>query len=177
MQQPERVMLDDAPEGAALYQRHAPTIFAYLLKQTARREDAEDLLLEVFLAAMERGNLVDLEPPEQRAWLWAVARHKAADHFRRLTRHPSMHLRLVAETLYENEHLEPEQVALRREALGELTSAIAQLPERQQEVLRLRFGHGLSCGEMALILKKRESAVRMLLSRAVKALRKLYPSS
>jgi RNA polymerase sigma-70 factor (ECF subfamily) len=175
MQQPDRAMLDDAPAGsAALYQRHASTIFAYLLKQTASREDAEDLLLEVFLAAMERGNLADLAAPEQRAWLWAVARHKAADHFRRLTRHPSVHLRLVAETLYEDEHLEPEQMVLRQEALAQLTGAIAQLPARQQEVLRLRFGHGLSCGEMALILKKKESAVRMLLSRALKALRARY---
>jgi DNA-directed RNA polymerase specialized sigma24 family protein len=75
MQQPERMMLDDAPgagAGAALYQRYAPAIFAYPLKQTASREDAEDLLLEVFLAAMERDNLSDLHEPEQRAWLLAV---------------------------------------------------------------------------------------------------------
>lgn len=173
MQQPERTMLEDAP-GTALYQRYAPAIFAYLLKQTASREDAEDLLLDVFLAAMERGNLIDLKEPEQRAWLWAVARHKAVDHFRRFTRHPSVHLRLVEGALFQDEALEPEQVVLRQEALAELTSAIAQLPAHQQEVLWLRFGHGLSCGEMATMLKKRESAVRMLLSRTLKALRAIY---
>ena len=68
MQTPERTMLDDAAgAGAALYQRCAPAIFVYLLKQTASREDAEGLLLEVFLAAMERDNLADLKEPEQRA--------------------------------------------------------------------------------------------------------------
>jgi RNA polymerase sigma factor (sigma-70 family) len=178
MQQPERTMLDNTPgtraRDAALYQRYAPAMFAYLLKQTASREDAEDLLLEVFLAAMERGNLTDLAEPEQRAWLWAVARHKAADHFRRMTRHPSVNLRLVAETLYEDEALEPEQVLLKHEALTQLTRAIEQLPALQQEVLRLRFGHGLACGDIATILAKKESAVRVLLSRTLKALRARY---
>ena len=176
MQQPERMMLEDAP-GAALYRHYAPAIFAYLLKQTGSREDAEDLLLEVFLAAMERDNLNTLKEPEQRAWLWAVARNKAADHYRHLTRHPSVHLRLVAEALYGNEALEPEQAVLHQEALAELTSAIAQLPEGQQEVLRLRFGHGLSCGEIATMQQKRESAVRMLLSRTLRALRGAYTKS
>jgi RNA polymerase sigma-70 factor (ECF subfamily) len=169
MQEPERMILNTTA-GTALYQRYAPAIFAYLLKQTASREDAEDLLLEVFLAAVERGNLADLGEQEQRAWLWAVARHKAVDHFRRLTRHPSVNLRLVAETL-SDEAMEPEQVLLRQEALAELTSVIGQLPPLQQEVLRLRFGHGLSCGEMAPILKKKETAIRVLLSRTLKTLR------
>jgi RNA polymerase sigma factor (sigma-70 family) len=173
MQQPERMTLAHAP-GEPLYQRYAPALLAYFLKQTASREDAEDLLLEVFLAAMERGNLSHLKEPEQRAWLWTVARNKAADHFRRLKRHPSVHLRLVEEVLYQDEALEPEQVALRQEALAELTSAITQLPAGQQEVLRLRFGHGLSCGEIATMQKKHESAVRMLLSRTLRALRNVY---
>ena len=55
MQQPDRALLSDAP-GTTLYESFAPALFAYLLKQTASREDAEDLLLEVFLAALERGN-------------------------------------------------------------------------------------------------------------------------
>jgi RNA polymerase sigma-70 factor, ECF subfamily len=175
MQQPERMMLDDTPgESTALYQRYAPALFAYLLKQTASREDAEDLLLEVFLAAMERGNLTNLEAAEQRAWLWAVAHHKAVDHFRRLARHPSVELRLFAETLYDDEQLEPEHAVLRREALAELVKALEALPARQQEILLLRFGHGLASDEIAALLKKRESALRVLLSRTLKRLRTLY---
>ena len=45
--------------------------------------------------------------------------------------------------------MEPEQGVLKQEALAQLLSAIGKLPALQQEVLRLRFGHGLSCGEMA----------------------------
>jgi RNA polymerase sigma-70 factor (ECF subfamily) len=171
MQHPDLAV--DAPTWDVLYQRHAPVLFAYLFKQTASREDAEDLLLEVFLAAMERSNLEERSEQEQHAWLWAVARNKAADHFRQRKRHPSAPLKLVEETVLSDAALEPEQVLLKREAFAELFAQIEQLPALQQEVLKLRFGHGLRSAEIAQLLKKKEGAVRMLLSRALRVLRSL----
>ena len=49
-------------DGSAieLYHRYAPTIFAYLRQHTNSREDAEDLTLGVFTAALERNNLLEL---------------------------------------------------------------------------------------------------------------------
>ena len=73
----------DEPPATNLYQRYAPGIFAYLRRQNLSREDAEDILLEVFLAASERNQLAGLAAAEQLAWLRQVTRHKLADHFRR----------------------------------------------------------------------------------------------
>ena len=173
MQQPERLALDDAP-GTVLYQRHAPAIFAYLLKQTASRPDAEDLLLEVFLAAMERDYLAGFAEREQWAWLWRVARNKATDHYRQRSRHPNVALKQVEETLFAAEEQEPEQVALQREELASLEASIQRLPALQQQVLRLRFGHELACAEIAALLGKKETAVRMALSRALRLLRTIH---
>ena len=53
MQQPACASpVDESP--AALYQRYAATVFTYLRHRVPSREDAEDLLLEVFLAAFEQ---------------------------------------------------------------------------------------------------------------------------
>ena len=41
----------DMAEMAELYQQYAPAIFSYLIRQVPDEEDAEDLLVEVFLAA------------------------------------------------------------------------------------------------------------------------------
>lgn len=169
-ERPERLALDDSP-GTAIYERHAPAIFAYLLKQTASRPDAEDLLLEVFLAAMERGYLADFAEREQWAWLWRVARNKATDFYRQRSRHPSVALKQVEETLFAAEEQGPEQIALQREELAALEASIQRLPALQQEALRLRFGHGLPCAEIAALLGKKEAAVRMALSRALRFLR------
>jgi RNA polymerase sigma-70 factor (ECF subfamily) len=169
MQHPDVALA--APAWDVLYQRHAPALFAYLFKQTVSREDAEDLLLEVFVAAMERGDLEDRGEQEQRAWLWAVARNKAADHFRQRARHPSEPLKQIEDTAISDAALEPEQVLLKREAFAALFAQIEQLPALQQEVLKLRFGYGLRSTEIAQLLKKKEGAVRMLLSRALRVLR------
>jgi RNA polymerase sigma factor (sigma-70 family) len=158
----------------ALYQRYASGIFAYFYKQTASRDDAEDLLLEVFLAAMERNNLAGMKEEECKAWLWRVARNKGADYYRRMVRHPGVKWAQLEGTLYVDEAQEPEQVTLRHEEHAHLRATIAQLPELQQDVLQLRFAHDLSCAEIAIVLEKKEGAVRMLLSRTLRFLRAVY---
>ncbi len=54
----------DAPIGV-LYQRYAPGILTYIRRHISSPEDAEDLLVEVFLAALERNNLLCLNEGEQ----------------------------------------------------------------------------------------------------------------
>jgi RNA polymerase sigma-70 factor (ECF subfamily) len=165
--------LDD-PSLAVLYQRFAPVLFAYLYRHTSSREDAEDLLLEVFLAALEHTGFAALSAKEQESWLWSVARNKMIDHYRRATRHPGVQLDLVLDDLYEREEYAPEHVLLRREEYAHLRAKIAQLPEFQQEVLRLRFANDLHCAEIAVVLQKSEGAIRMVLSRTMKMLRAVY---
>ena len=77
--------LDDSP-AAALYRQHGPLIFAWLLKQAHSWEDAEDLLLEVFLAAFERNRLLAVPEEKRLAWLLSVAQHKLVDYYRQASR-------------------------------------------------------------------------------------------
>jgi len=48
----KEIVASDSPV-ATLYELYAPAIFAYLRQQTPAREDAEDILVEVFVAAVE----------------------------------------------------------------------------------------------------------------------------
>ena len=173
MQQNSCMTLDD-PSLATLYQRFAPLLFAYLYRHTSSREDAEDLLLEVFLAALEHSSFAVLSAKEQEGWLWSVARNKMADHYRRAIRRPVARLDLVLDDLYERDEYAPEHVTLRHEEYARLRATIKTLPELQQEVLRLRFANDLHCSEIATVLQKSEGAIRMLLSRTMKFLRAVY---
>lgn len=173
MQQNQGMMLDN-PLFAGLYQRFAPVVFAYFYRHLSSREDAEDLLLEVFLAALERQDFAHLSAHEQEGWLWNVARNKMVDHYRRSSRRPSIRLELVLDDLYEQDEYAPEHVMMRHEEYARLRSYIEHLPTLQQEVLRLRFANDLRCSEIASVLQKNEGAIRMLLSRTLKALRSIY---
>lgn len=163
----------DSP-ATALYEEYAPGLFAYLRRQTASLQDAEDLLVEVFLAAFERDQLLAVLPGERRRWLFGVAQHKLADYYRRSARRPAVPLDTLTEALEEDAARAPEQVVLRREAQTELYAALRRLPPQHQEVLHLRFAHGLGAAEIAAVLGKGEGAVRMLIWRALKLLRTYY---
>jgi len=161
---------------AHLYQRHASAILTFLCRQVPTREDAEDVLLEVFQAAIESETLLRLDESKQRTWLWTVAHNKATDHYRRTRHRPvfSTGLEEVAEVLADDYAFAPESAALRQETYAELRTHISSLPELQQEILRLRFAHGLKCGEIAQKLNKSNAAIRTMLSRSLNLLRDSY---
>lgn len=72
---------------ARLYQSYAPHTLAYLRRHVRTQEDAEDLLLDVFLAALKHESLLaELSEEEHRAWLFTVARNKVFDYHRRARR-------------------------------------------------------------------------------------------
>jgi RNA polymerase sigma-70 factor (ECF subfamily) len=161
---------------AELYQRHIITLLSYTRRYLATREDAEDVLIEVFLAANEYSPLLAFSEDEQLAWLRRVARNKCVDLLRRQQRHPTLSLESVSATLYEPDEESPERVVLCAEEHSLLRNHLAALPAQQQTILYLKFGQRLSGVEIARQLNKSESSVSMLLSRALNRLRHRYGS-
>lgn len=159
--------------SAELYQRYAPELLAYLCKRTSSLHDAEDILLDVFLAVLEyEAGLLEMPEEKQRAWLWTVARNRLTDNYRRKKRRPGVSLELVTDIV--DEARTPEQLVLRDEEDEQLRRWIRQLSPQQQEVLALRFTGNLRCTEIAAIMHKREGAIRITLVRALNALRGKY---
>ena len=171
-QQDEQAQLER--EAHALYERYAASIFAYARLHTPSWEDAEDLTLEVFTAALEQDNLSWLAEKQQFLWLRRVAQNKVADRYRRSMHVSMIPLEQVFETAQAEETLSPEQAVVRREELQRLYSAVGRLPLLQQQVLQLRVGDGLRFAEIAILLNKREETVRKVYSRTLARLRSVY---
>jgi RNA polymerase sigma factor (sigma-70 family) len=164
----------DSTAIAGLYEKYWLTLLVYIRPMLPSLEDAEDVLVEVFLAALESDILAVLAEKPQIAWLRRVAHNKAIDHHRHSARRPAMHLEDVAEHLFDDDELGPERVVLRHEEVKFLMLRVAELPGPQQEVLQLRFGYGLRCAEIARRMNRSEGAVRTLLSRTLNLLRGIY---
>ena len=80
---PDTLPGEDEPPSARLYQEPATDIFASIPMRTATLEEAEDILLEVFLAALEHGDLLEERGIEtKRTWLRSVEANKIADNYR-----------------------------------------------------------------------------------------------
>jgi RNA polymerase sigma-70 factor (ECF subfamily) len=171
------VRFSDAADDRALsefYRLHAPALLTHLRVNMQSREDAEDLLLDVFVAALERESLRVLSLEEQRFWLWRVARNKLVDYYRKRSLRQHLPLEEARETTYQDGEFVPEWAAQRNEEQRSLREAIEDLPPLQKEVLLLRFVEGLRAPEIARLLGKHDAAVRMILSRTLNLLRKTF---
>lgn len=175
MHQTRHPVFPEESPVALLYQRHAHLLLTYIRQRVSSKEDAEDLLVEVFLMALRHETPLRLSEDDQLTWLRRVAHNKIIDRYRHLGRQPAFSsLDEVAETLFADDEQAPEALALRNANYAQLRHHLARLSQFQQEVLRLRFARDLSTKEIAQRLAKSDSAIRMLLSRTLNRLRSMY---
>jgi len=143
---------------AALYDRYARVVHGVLLARVSR-DDVEDLVQDVFLAAWRR--LDDLRDPAAfGGWLTMIARNRATDFHRRSTEFVEL----------------PEQLPVREAATAEMEAraaldAIRDLPDAYRETLVLRLVEGLTGPEIATRTGLTPASVRVNLHRGMKLLR------
>ena len=159
---PSPPLLRESPI-AWLYQQTAPHLFDHIRKRVSSDEDAEDILVDVFVAALEREGFFAWASQEQQAWLWRVARNKTVDLYRRHTRQHSVPLSLDEELALKQDSGDPEQITLIQEKATQLHRFIERLSPVQQQVLQLRFSADLRCSQIAVTLGKREGTIRSIL--------------
>jgi RNA polymerase sigma factor (sigma-70 family) len=171
--EPSHEVAADGTAVGYLFEQHGSALFAYLSQQTGSREAAEDVLVEVFVAALETEKFVQMNEKEQVSWLWRVTRNKAVDAYRRSQVRRGLDLSLMADYIDDKE-CSPELIMLQREASARLQAYLDRLSPDQRKAIQLRFAHGLRSSEIATVMGKREGSVRSLLARALNFLRTLY---
>jgi RNA polymerase sigma factor (sigma-70 family) len=172
--QANRHMAQAEQEIELLFREYAPGLLTYFRMHIISVEDAEDLVVEVFLAALENAKFAALSEKEKQLWLWRVTRNKVIDTYRRAKTRQNVTLEHIGDGLFEDEMAGPEYAALRQEDYMDLYAHLQSLPPLQQQILRMRFGQDLSCSEIATTLGKQENVVRVTLSRSLNLLRKIY---
>ncbi len=155
---------------AERYHTYVAPLYRYLFQQTGNAADAEDLTastLSKALASLDtyagRGTFM--------AWLFGIARHTLNDYLRHRCR--TVDLAHVAASLPDGGPL-PEQTAVRQEQADTLYLRIRDLPASQREALTLRYFGALHIAEIAAVMGRSEGAVKLLIHRALTALRAQY---
>lgn len=152
---------------AALYRRYVTRVYRYCYSQTGNGQDAEDCTSQTFLAALEQIGRFRGQGSFA-AWLFGIARRRCQDVGRRQARRQEVDQPPeMVDTAFE----ELVGLSYRQELLGCVERRLRTMTADRQEVLRLRFWAGLSTKETARVMRKGESAVKMLLARAVADLR------
>jgi len=155
------IVLRDQAAGSELFDRHSGEIYGFLRSQF-NASDSEDLLQEIFARAL-RGASRFRGQSEVRTWLRSIARYTVSERFRA----PA-----PAHTLPDNLSggPGPESIAIRREQLHEMISALERLPDEQAIVLELHRVDGLSHQQIARTLGIKPATSRKRLERALENL-------
>ena len=162
----------DPNDVAAVYARYAPALRRFLLRRVGDTLVAEDLLHDVFVRM-----LVGLPQYEERgypvsAWLYRIAACRATDWLRANGRRWAESLDQALEAASEGWPDGEETAADREAEQRDLAAALAQLTERQAEVIRLRFFAELPIAEVAQRLGLTPGMVKSLQHRGLATLRR-----
>jgi RNA polymerase sigma-70 factor (ECF subfamily) len=173
----QRVAQGDEDAVEALYHTYADAVLQFVYPRVGeRREDAEEILPEVFLSAVALAGTYDGSCAVS-TWLCGIAKRCLARFRRNQGRQkripPDRIVSLDEETLQVWQECEaevsPAEEAIRRmEAARVVEAMMAALREDEREVLRLRYVEEFSLREIAVVMGRTEKAIERLLSRSRK---------
>jgi RNA polymerase sigma-70 factor (ECF subfamily) len=150
-----------------IYLALADELYRYIYGQCREPATAEDIVATVFLRAWRSAKAYRSGSLRFRQWIFAIARNEVRDYWR-----------LAQRTLpLRDSHYGLEDTPDVRDntdmAIAALMKALAVLTPEQRDVVALRYFNQKSHREIATILGKREGAVRSLLLRALRRMRKV----
>lgn len=138
----------------------------YRSRMRSAPEDAEDLLQETLVAIHTRRDTYDPAFPVT-AWVYAIARYRMIDHWRRRGRRGEHVPVEDAHELFTA--AEDEAVDARRD----VARLLAMLPQKQQDSIRLVKLEGMSVIDAAAQTGLTESDVKISIHRGMKTLMRL----
>jgi RNA polymerase sigma-70 factor (ECF subfamily) len=150
----------------ALYAEQLPRVYNYFRYRVGHGAVAEDLTSITFEKAWRARHRYRRDLSAFTTWLLAVARNVAIDHYRQ--RRPHVSLEHAAEVAG---GATPEELAERRSDVERLAALLASLPDRERELLSLKYGAGVTNRAIAKLTGLTESNVGTLLHRTIHDLR------
>jgi RNA polymerase sigma-70 factor (ECF subfamily) len=156
---------------AQLYDRYRVILFGLLMRILNNREEAEDVLQEVFLQVWRKAEDFDEDRGRPFTWLVTLARSRGIDRLRTLGARERVAEASAREV--------PEEVsdaaadAFKSEQRGIVSDALAKLPDEQKRPLMLAYFDGLTQSEIATHLGAPLGTVKTRMRTGLMRLREL----
>ena len=154
---------------ADLYEHYFPRVYNYIRYRVQDAEVADDITARTFERALRGLHSYKEGKGTFSTWLFIIAVNSTNDHFRAERRRRWLSLEALRGRTYPAPG--PEEVNVNREMRAELLQAIAQLGDRERNLIALKFGTGLTNRQIAVLTRLSESNVAVILYRTVRHLR------
>jgi RNA polymerase sigma-70 factor, ECF subfamily len=157
---------------SSLYQQTVAHVFAVARCMLRCKEDAEEIVCDVYACAWQRANVYDLERGTVMAWLTVMTRNRCVDRLRQRReslslddeRHEALAASLVAQGLG------PEQILAQFQSGSAVHRALGALSEQRRHLIGLAFFHGMTHQEIAAVVGMPLGTVKSHVRRALAVL-------
>lgn len=153
-------------DWSALYASEMPRVYNFFRYRMGDATLAEDLTSITFEKAWRARHRYRRDLAAFSTWLFAIARNVAVDHFRQQRR-----LVPLEEAGQVSGGDTPEDLAEKRSDAERLAYLLTLLPERERELMSLKYGAGLTNRTIAKMTGLSESNVGTIVHRTVTLLR------
>ena len=152
----------------SLYDEHYDRVYAYCVHRLFCRTAAEDVTSQIFLSAAKGIQSFSNDVPQASVrWLYGIATNHVNSYLRK-----NLRRRKIFEN-FQRKYNHHQKNADSPPDWTQVYGAIAQLKQIEQTVITLRFFENMEFEQIAAIINKRQAAVRVILHRGLKKLRKL----
>lgn len=169
----EKAAAGDRGAFRLIVERYKQPIYNFFLRSTGSREDAEDLLQNLFMALFGSARRYR-KTASFKTYIYRIASNMLVSYYRRSRDVVSIDDRDQEGGSYEFPDTSPEADPLKRAELSQLEEgfgkALGELPAETAAALELRVRSGFSYREIAEIMDKSVSAVESMIFRGRKAL-------
>jgi RNA polymerase sigma-70 factor (ECF subfamily) len=173
-----RIKQRDKEAFMRAYDLYSDSIYRFIYFKLNNREEAQDLTSAVFLKAWDyiQNNSVQSEKT-LRALFYKIARNTVIDYYRKKNKESQISIEALSQAaeippgaVMSSDPQRDTAIKIDNELLEK---QLANLKDEYREILLLRFLDDLAISEIAVILEKSRGNVRVLVYRALNALKEL----
>ena len=164
----KKIANGDEVAFSELYSRYNLPLYNFIIRIIFRKDAAEDVLQEVFLAVWQGSNRFQSKSTVK-TWLFRIAYHKSISWLRK-DKKLRQSLNIDELSIFSDKPT-PESSMIEDWQEAQIKSAIAQLSHNHRSVIELTFVHGFSYKEIANIMKCPVGTVKSRMNYALRYLK------
>jgi RNA polymerase sigma factor (sigma-70 family) len=152
------------------YQRYFPRLFAYIYARVNNVHLTEDLVADVFERAYAKASSLRSKEAYS-TWLFTIARNAIISHVRKHSRETIVDPDIIRDISPAVGSVESE--VLHKEEQSDIARLVSTFPQREQDIISLKFDAELTNHQISEIMELTEPNVRVIIFRTLRKLREM----
>jgi RNA polymerase sigma-70 factor (ECF subfamily) len=161
----DQIIKGDSDAVLQFYKLYSPGLMKYLANKLPRREDAEEILNDIFFEALDTLSFFQ-KKSSVKTWLFTIAHNKIVDFYRKKKIRSILLSQVPFLEIVATEIDQPEFEYEKKKVSEKIDIAMKSLSEKYREILTLKYIKRFSIKQIALEMQLTIKAAESLLFRA-----------